>query len=405
MSERRGRRRTANDAPQSHGDHSTERRSRNTGPLPRYEQNLSHVEAEVDDVAILHDVVLALDADLAFLACGGDAAGGDEVVVVDDLGADEAALEVRMDLAGGFRCRRALDNGPGAALIRAGRQEGLQAQEVERCLDQAVEAALRLTEVFEEGLGLFFVELGDLRLDFCRDGDDFRALFGRVFLDLLDVRVLVVSRGDFVLGDVRDVERRLERQEVHLLDELEVILGEVDLACRRALVERSLDAAQDLILDLRLFVAGLRDLRELHDALLDDLEVSEAELRLDDVDVAQRVDAALDMRDVRVDEAAHDVCNGIDLADVLEEFIAEALALGRALDEAGDVDEAHGSRRRLLRVVEFMQDLEARVWYGDDADIRLDRAEREVRGLCAGFRDGIEKRALADVRQADNTNF
>ena len=52
-----------------------------------------------------------------------------------------------------------------------------------------------------------------------------------------------------------------------------------------------------------------------------------------------------------------------------------------------------------------MQDLEARVWYGDDADIRLDRAEREVRGLCAGFRDGIEKRALADVRQADNTNF
>ena len=310
-----------------------------------------------------------------------------------------------MDLAGSFRCRRALDNGPGAALIRAGRQEGLQAQEVERCLDQAVEAALRLAEVFEEGLGLFFVELGDLRLDFCRDGDDFRALFGRVFLDLLDVRVLVVSRSDFVLGDVRDVERRLERQEIHLLDELEVILGEVDLACRRALVERGLDAAQDLVLDLRLFVAGLRDLRELHDALLDDLEVSEAELRLDDVDVAQRVDAALDMRDVRIDEAAHDVCNGIDLADVLEEFIAEALALGRALDEASDVDEAHGGRCRLLRVVEFMQDLEARVWYGDDADIRLDRAEREVRGLCAGFRDGIEKRALADVRQADNTNF
>ena len=310
-----------------------------------------------------------------------------------------------MDLAGSFRCRRALDNGPGAALIRAGRQEGLQAQEVERCLDQAVEAALRLTEVFEEGLGLFFVKLGDLRLDFCRDSDDFRALFGRVFLDLLDVRVLVVSRSDFVLGDVRDIERRLERQEIHLLDELEVILGEVDLACRRALVERSLDAAQDLVLDLRLFVAGLRDLRELHDALLDDLEVSEAELRLDDVDVAQRVDAALDMRDVRVDKAAHDVCDGIDLADVLEEFIAEALALGRALDEASDVDEAHGGRCRLLRVVEFMQDLEARVWYGDDADIRLDRAEREVRGLCAGFRDGIEKRALADVRQADNTNF
>lgn len=126
----------------------------------------SHVEAEVDDVAILHDVVLALDADLAFLAGGGDAAGGDEVVVVDDLRADEAALEVRVNLAGGFRCRRALDDGPGAALIRAGCQESLEAQEVEGCLDQAVEAALRLAEVFEEGLGLFFVELSDFRLDF-----------------------------------------------------------------------------------------------------------------------------------------------------------------------------------------------------------------------------------------------
>ena len=111
------------------------------------------------------------------------------------------------------------------------------------------------------------------------------------------------------------------------------------------------------------------------------------------------------MRDVRVDEAAHDMCDGIDLADVLEEFIAEALALGRALDEAGDIDEAHGGRRRLLRLVELMQDLEARVRYGYDADIRLDRAEREVCGLSAGFRDGIEKRALADIRQADNTNF
>ena len=310
-----------------------------------------------------------------------------------------------MDLAGGFRCRRALDDGPGAALIRAGRQEGLEAQEVKGGLDQAVEAALRLAEVFEEGLGLFFVELSDLRLDFCRDGDDFGALFGRVFLDLLDVRVLVVGRGDFILSDVRDVERRLERQEVHLLDDLEVILGEVDLARRRSLVERGLDAAQDLVLDLRLFVAGLRDLGELHDALLDDLEVCEAELCLDDVDVAQRVDAALDMRDVRVDKAAHDMGDGVDLANVLEEFIAEALALGCALDETGDVDEAHGSRRRLLRLVELMQDLEARIRYGDDADIRLDRAEREVCGLSAGFRDGIEKRALADIRQADNTNF
>ena len=335
-----------------------------------------YVEAEVDDVAILHDVVLALDADLAFLAGGGDAAGGDEVVVVDDLGADEAALEVRVDLAGSFRCRRALDDGPGAALIRAGRQEGLQAQEVERSLDQAVEAALRLTEVFEEGLGLFFVKLGDLRLDFCRDGNDFRALFGRVLLDLMDVRVLGVGSGDFIQSEVRD------------------------LAGRRALGECSLDAAQDLVFDLRLFVAGLRDLRELHDALLDDLEVSEAELRLDDVDVAQRVDAALDMRDVRVDEAAHDMGDGVDLADVLEEFIAEALALGRALDQTGDGHELDHRRGGFLGLMELGKPIQPFVRDGHNAHIGVDGAERVVVRRDARVRDGFEKRGFADIRQA-----
>src|SRR4051794_15883654 len=43
----------------------------------------------LDDVAVLHHVVLALDAGAASGASLGDGAGGDEVVVVDDLGLDE----------------------------------------------------------------------------------------------------------------------------------------------------------------------------------------------------------------------------------------------------------------------------------------------------------------------------
>ena len=45
------------------------------------------------------------------------------------------------------------------------------------------------------------------------------------------------------------------------------------------------------------------------------------------------------MRDVTAFEAAQDVDDGVHLADVGEELVAEALALGRAADEAGNVDE------------------------------------------------------------------
>ena len=61
-----------------------------------------HVEAELHDVAVLHDVVLALDPGLAGRAGLGDRAGLDQVVVADDLGLDEALLEVGVDDAGGL---------------------------------------------------------------------------------------------------------------------------------------------------------------------------------------------------------------------------------------------------------------------------------------------------------------
>ena len=54
--------------------------------------------------------------------------------------------------------------------------------------------------------------------------------------------------------------------------------------------------------------------------------------------------AAVDVHDVLVVEAAHHVDDRVGLADVAEELVAEALALGGALHEAGDVDEL--DRRR-----------------------------------------------------------
>ena len=78
-------------------------------------------------------------------------------------------------------------------------------------------------------------------------------------------------------------------------------------------------------------------------------QVGQAELGLDDLDVGDRVDLAGDVDDVLVVEAAHDVDDRVGLADVGEELVAEAFALRRAGDEAGDVDELDDRRHDASR--------------------------------------------------------
>ena len=62
---------------------------------------LSCREPEVDDVAVLDDVFLAFEAHFAVIAARRHRAARDQVVVADDLRADEASRDVAVDLAGG----------------------------------------------------------------------------------------------------------------------------------------------------------------------------------------------------------------------------------------------------------------------------------------------------------------
>jgi hypothetical protein len=57
--------------------------------------------------------------------------------------------------------------------------------------------------------------------------------------------------------------------------------------------------------------------------------------------------------DVVVLEAAHHVGDGVGLADVGQELVAQALALAGAGDQAGDVDELHGRGDLALGLHDF----------------------------------------------------
>ena len=77
-------------------------------------RNTSDVEPELHDVAVVHDVFLALHAHLARGLGGLHRAGGVEVVERDDFGLDEALFEVRVDDARSLGCGVALVNCPRA---------------------------------------------------------------------------------------------------------------------------------------------------------------------------------------------------------------------------------------------------------------------------------------------------
>ena len=89
-------------------------------------------------------------------------------------------------------------------------------------------------------------------------------------------------------------------------------------------------------------------------------------------------------------EAAHHVDNGVALADVCQELVAQAFALGGTLDKAGDVNEFDDRRGNFLRVVQIAQLLQALVRHRHNTHVGVDGAEGVVRRLGARLRERIE---------------
>ena len=139
-------------------------------------------------------------------------------------------------------------------------------------------------------------------------------------------------------------------------------------------------------------------------ALLEALEVGEHQLGLDRLGVGDGIDPALDMGDVAAFEAAQHMDDGVDLADVGEELVAEALALRGAADQAGNVDELELGLDLVGRFGDLGDPVEPRIGHRDPPDIGLDRAERII-GRLRRRRLGqrVEQGGLADIRQPDDS--
>ena len=96
--------------------------------------------------------------------------------------------------------------------------------------------------------------------------------------------------------------------------------------------------------------------------------------------------------------------DGIALADVAQELVAQAGTLAGTLDQTGDVYKLHDGRSLFAGLPDLSQLVQPLVRHGHDAAVWLNGAE----GVVGGFRvlggsDGVEQSGLADVRQTDDT--
>ncbi len=223
-----------------------------------------------------------------------------------------------------------------------------------------------------------------------------------IFLDGLDVGVLV-GMGEVVFSDVAGEEGGFGGEEEELLGDGGFFIREREGECGLVLVEVGKEFFEDGLLGFCVGVTGAEFFLVALDAFLDGGEVGEDEFGGDGFDVADGVDGAGDVVDVIIGEAADDVDDGIDFADVGEELVAEAFALACAADEAGDIDDLDDGGDDFWGSAEGGEGLEARVGDGDDAGVGFDGAEGVVSSLgFAGAGEGVEEGAFADVGETDD---
>ena len=253
-------------------------------------------------------------------------------------------------------------------------------------------------QVGEELVPVGVVQLADLGFDLRAHGHHDGAVFLGEGGHLVEQRVV----REAVFVDVGDEHHRLLGDEVALAQGGELVRRQAEGAHRLASVQALSHAVENGEHGAGVLVASIGDALVAVVDALGGLQVGERKLQVDDRDVVGRRDAPRHVHHVGVAEAAHHVGDGVGLADVREELIAEPFALRRAGDEAGDVHELHRARHHPRRRDDCRQAVEARIGHRHHAGVRFDGAERKVLGVDGGAREGVEERGLADVRQADD---
>ena len=305
-----------------------------------------------------------------------------------------------MDLASRLWRLCAAADRPGAGFLFARREVADQAQQLVGRRHQSVQPAFSKAQRFEKFCRFLRLQLGDLVFDLRTDYENLAAFLRRIVAHSVHHRVAFRS---VVLADIRRVEDRLRRQQVQLV-EIELLLVVLAREGARAFArfQMRIETFQHIVFADQLLIVCLRALRRLLHAAFHRLHIRKDQLQIDRLNVADRIDAAVHVDHVRVLEAAHNVHNRVAFADVREKLVAQPLAVACALHKPSDVDKFDRRWHDLLALGNLRQHPPTLIRHSHHAHIRVDRAERIVRRFRPGFCDAVEKRALTNIRKANN---
>ncbi len=116
-------------------------------------------------------------------------------------------------------------------------------------------------------------------------------------------------------------------------------------------------------------------------AVLQRLDVRQHQLDFDRLDVRDRIDRAGDVDHVGIFETADDLQDGVDLANVTEELVAQPLTFAGPFDDAGDIHQLDDRGDELLGHDVLADPSQPVVGHAHDPLVGLDRAERIIRTL------------------------
>jgi CheY-like chemotaxis protein len=108
----------------------------------------SNIEAEMQDIAVLHDIVLAFHAQFAGFPDFLLGTQGKQILAMIGFGLDKAPLKVGMNNAGRLRGAGTFPERPGPHFGFAGREIGPQAEQIITGLNQAIQTGLFQTDIF-----------------------------------------------------------------------------------------------------------------------------------------------------------------------------------------------------------------------------------------------------------------
>lgn len=308
-----------------------------------------------------------------------------------------------MDNACALGSLEACFEGPCTAFLFACGEEGAEAQDFVTLADHSVQAGFLEAQVLQEFNLVGRFHLGKFFFDLAADHDYFVTVLCCVFLKGFYVGV---AGKDVVFLDVGAVEQGLCGKECEVLDDLVHFFAfAYEAACSLAFLEcvAELFASCQACLSFGTTHTGVLCFGG--QTLFDGFQILEDKFGFDDIYVADRVHRAMHVNDVAVVEATDHFHNGLAFADVGEELVAKAFALGSTLNEACDVHEFGNGGNDGLGIVNLDQFVQTSIRNVHHTHVGVDGAEGIVSGFGACVGDCVKDGALTDVGQAYDTTF